>query len=88
MVRGSLTRRPTTRPAAAVAQWGAPDRLYCDNGLVDTSDRLVTVLARLGTRLAHTPPDTPSGQGKQERCWGSLPASFLPELWVSSRRRR
>lgn len=68
--------------AAAVAQWGAPERVYCDNGKIYVSDRFATVLARLGTRLVHTPPYTPSGKGKQERFWGSLQASFLPELRV------
>ena len=68
--------------AAAVRQWGAPERVYCDNGLIDTSDRFTTVLARLGARVVHTPPYTPSGKGKQERFWGSLQASFLPELRV------
>lgn len=40
------------------------------------------MLARLGARVVHTPPYTPSGKGKQERFWGSLQASFLPELRV------
>ena len=46
-----------------MSQWGAPERVYCDNGQIYTSDRLTTVLARLGARVVHTPPYQPAGQG-------------------------
>ncbi len=68
--------------ALALTRWGAPARLTTDNGGIYTSDRLETILARLDIRLTHTPPYMPSGKGKQERLWGSLQASFLPELRV------
>ena len=66
----------------ALQKWGAPARLYTDNGAIYTSDRLETLTARLNIRLVHTPPYTPQGKGKQERLWGSIQASFLPELRV------
>ena len=70
----------------ALQKWGAPERLYTDNGAIYTSDRLDVIGARLNIRLIHTPPYTPSGKGKQERLWGSIQASFLPELRVEPAR--
>ena len=43
--------------AAAVAQWGAPERVYCDNGQIYPSDRPTTVLAGWGPGSC-TPPRT------------------------------
>ncbi|MDA8193665.1 MAG: DDE-type integrase/transposase/recombinase [Thermaerobacter sp.] len=42
----------------ALQKWGAPERLYTDNGAIYTSDRLETILARLTVRLVHAPPYT------------------------------
>ena len=47
----------------AIERWGAPQRLYTDNGLVYSSRRLEGILARLDIRLIHTPPYTPQGKG-------------------------
>ncbi len=66
----------------AIERWGAPQRLYTDNGLVYSSRRLEGILARLDIRLIHTPPYTPQGKGKQEKLWGFVQSSFLPELRV------
>lgn len=66
----------------AVQRWGVPQRIYTDNGAIYVSHRLEGILARLDVRLLHTPPYEPSGKGKQERLWGSIQASFLPELRV------
>jgi putative transposase len=66
----------------AVQRWGVPQRLYTDNGAIYVSHRLEGILARLDVRLRHTPPYEPAGKGKQERLWGSIQASFLPELRV------
>jgi len=68
--------------AEALSRWGVPQRLYTDNGSLYTSDRLAQICARLGIRLVHTPPYTPAGKGKQERLWGHIQASFLPELRI------
>jgi len=68
--------------AEALLRYGAPERLYTDNGSIYTSDRLTQICARLNIRLVHTPPYTPAGKGKQERLWGHIQASFLPELRV------
>lgn len=64
----------------AIQRWGAPQRLYTDQGAIYTSDRLGVLCGRLNIRLVHTPPYTPQGKGKQERWWGHLQSSFLPEL--------
>lgn len=68
--------------AEAWQRWGVPEKLYTDNGGIYVSHRLEIVLARLAVRLTHTPPYTPSGKGKQERIWGHIQSSFLPELRV------
>jgi transposase InsO family protein len=43
----------------ALYRWGAPQRLYTDQGAIYTSDRLGIICGRLGIRLLHTPPYTP-----------------------------
>ncbi len=63
-------------------RWGLPQKFYTDNGGIYVSHRLEIVLARLAVRLLHTPPYTPSGKGKQEKLWGFVQSSFLPELRV------
>ena len=68
--------------AEALLRYGAPERLYTDNGSIYTSDRFTQICARLHIRLVHTPPYTPAGKGKQERLWGHIQASFVPELRV------
>lgn len=48
----------------ALERWGAPRRLYCDNGQIYVSRRLEGILARLDIRLIHTLAYTPhSGHG-------------------------
>ncbi|AEW04158.1 Integrase catalytic region [Sulfobacillus acidophilus DSM 10332] len=64
----------------ALQRWGAPQRLYVDNGGPYSSDRLATICARLNIRLIHATPYEPAGKGKQERLWGHVQSSFLPEL--------
>jgi len=66
----------------AIQRWGAPRKIYTDNGLIYVSRRLEGILARLDIRLIHTPPYEPSGKGKQEKIWGFVQSSFLPELRV------
>ena len=43
----------------AIHRWGAPHRLYTDQGAIYTSDRLGVLCGRLNIRLVHTPPYTP-----------------------------
>jgi putative transposase len=66
----------------ALERWGAPRRFYCDNGPIYVSQRLEGIRARLDIRLIHTPAYTPQGTGKQEKLWGLVQSSFLPELRV------
>ncbi|MBX5467300.1 MAG: DDE-type integrase/transposase/recombinase [Firmicutes bacterium] len=66
----------------ALQRWGAPQRLYADNGAIYVTERLETILARLQIRLLHSRPYRPQGKGKQERFWGHLQTSFVPELTV------
>lgn len=66
----------------AIQRWGAPQRLYTDNGLVYLSRQLEGFLARLDIRLIHTLPYTPQGKGNQETLSGFVQSSCLPQLRV------
>lgn len=63
---------------AALATYGLPQLLYCDNGAVYVSHHLQLVCARLGIALIHSKPyDSPS-RGKIERFWRTVRDGFLP----------
>jgi len=46
----------------AIQRWGAPQRLYTDQGAIYTSDRLGVLCGRLNIRLVHTPPTRPKAK--------------------------
>ena len=53
----------------AVRLYGAPRRLYLDNGSTYRGQALETACGRLGIRLSHANPYDPQARGKMERFW-------------------
>lgn len=68
----------------AVMTYGLPQKLYCDNGQVFSSNYLHMVCARLGIALIHSKPyDSPS-RGKIERVFRTVRDMFLPNITYNS----
>lgn len=64
----------------AVAVYGVPKRLYCDNGPAFGAGHLKEACARIGCTVLHSEPfDSPS-RGKIERWFRTVRARFLPVL--------
>jgi len=59
---------------------GVPAGLYCDNGSIFSSGRLLQICARLGIALVHSRPGRPEGRGKLERFFETLRGQFIREL--------
>lgn len=60
--------------------FGLPEKLYCDNGSLFSSNYLQLACARLGIALIHSKPyDSPS-RGKIERFFRTVRQKFLPIL--------
>lgn len=62
----------------ALATYGLPQMLYCDNGAVYVSHHLQLVCARLGIALIHSKPYDSPARGKIERFWRTVREGFLP----------
>jgi len=62
----------------ALATYGLPKALYCDNGAVYVSHHLQLVCARLGIALIHSKPYDSPARGKIERFWRTVRDGFLP----------
>lgn len=62
----------------ALATYGMPKILYCDNGAVYVSNHLQLVCARLGIALVHSKPYDSPARGKIERFWRTVRMGFLP----------
>ncbi len=56
----------------AIRQWGAPRRLYLDNGATYSGVALATACSRLGIKLIHATPYDPQARGKMERFWRTM----------------
>lgn len=56
----------------AIRVFGAPRRLYLDNGSTYRGEALETACARLGITLLHANPHDPQARGKMERFWLSM----------------
>ena len=56
----------------AIRLYGAPTRLYLDNGSTYRGQALDTACARLNTTLLHAAPYDPQARGKMERFWRTL----------------
>lgn len=62
----------------AIAIYGIPIILYCDQGKVFLSNYIVQVCARLGISLAHAQPYSAASKGKIERFNGTISRMFYP----------
>ena len=62
----------------AVAIYGIPKILYCDQGKVFLSNYIVQVCARLGISLVHARPYSAASKGKIERFNGTISRMFYP----------
>jgi len=58
--------------------WGCPIVFYADNGAVYIANQFKRICAELDISLLHTPPYTPSANGKQEKFWDTL-SGFISE---------
>lgn len=56
----------------AIGLWGAPRRLYLDNGATYSGEALATACGRLGIKLIHATPYDPQARGKMERFWRTM----------------
>jgi putative transposase len=65
---------------AAVARYGVPAQLYCDNGSCFADASLARTCAMLGIKLTHSQPGRPMGRGKVERAFETIQQQFLVEV--------
>lgn len=56
----------------AIRLYGAPRRLYLDNGATYRGDALATACGRLGIELIHARAYDPQARGKMERFWRTM----------------
>lgn len=56
----------------AIRLYGAPKRLYLDNGSTYRGEALETACGRLGITLGHASPHDPQARGKMERFWRTM----------------
>jgi putative transposase len=56
----------------AIRIFGAPKRLYLDNGSTYRGDALQTACGRLDISLEHASPNNPQARGKMERFWRTM----------------
>lgn len=56
----------------AIGLWGAPRRLYLDNGATYSGEALATACGRLNVNLIHAAPYDPQARGKMERYWRTM----------------
>lgn len=56
----------------AIGLYGAPRRLFLDNGATYSGEALATACGRLGIELIHARPYDPQGRGKMERFWRTM----------------
>ncbi len=64
----------------AIRQYGAPRRLYLDNGSTYRGAALETACGRLGITLSHAQPYDPQARGKMERYWRTLREGGLDHM--------
>lgn len=67
----------------AIAVYGAPKILYCDNAKVFRSNYLQLAAAKLGIALVHSRPYEPASRGKIERFFKTVRDKFLAALKIS-----
>jgi len=64
----------------AILSYGKPQKFYCDNGRVFTSDAVHLPCAKLGIALIHSKPYDPPGRGKIERFFRTVQSAFIPTV--------
>ena len=64
----------------AIRIYGAPQRLYLDNGSTYRGEALQTACGRLGVNLLHASPHDPQARGKMERFWRTMRAGCLDPM--------
>ncbi len=64
----------------AIRLFGAPRRLYLDNGSTYTGEALETACGRIGIALSHAAPYDAQARGKMERFWRTLRQGCLDHL--------
>ena len=69
---------------AAIRIFGAPKRLYLDNGSTYRGDALQTACGRLDISLEHASPNDPQACGKMERFWRTMRRGCMDHMGLVS----
>ena len=64
----------------AILSYGKPQKFYCDNAKVFTSEAIHLPCAKLGIALIHSKPYVPCGRGKIERFFRTVQSAFIPTI--------
>jgi hypothetical protein len=64
----------------AILKHAVPQKIYVDNGKIYVSNHFRLVCAKLGIKLVHSEPYSPTGKGKNERIWKTIQDSFMSEV--------
>lgn len=64
----------------AIRLYGAPRRLYLDNGATYSGEALATACGRLGVDLSHARPYDAQARGKMERYWRTMREGCLDHV--------
>ena len=62
---------------SAIKKYGIPKQLYVDNGSPYKNEQLSLIMARLGIKLIHAKPYSPTGKGKIERSFRTIKDGWL-----------
>lgn len=62
---------------SAIKKYGVPKQLYVDNGSPYKNEQISLITARLGIRLIHAKPYSPTGKGKIERSFRTIKDGWL-----------
>jgi len=64
----------------AILSYGKPQKFYCDNARVFTSEAIHLPCAKLGIALIHSKPYDAPSRGKIERFFRSVQSAFIPTV--------
>ena len=62
---------------SAIKKYGIPKQLYVDNGSPYKNEQISLITARLGIKLIHAKPYSPTGKGKIERSFRTIKDGWL-----------
>lgn len=62
---------------SAIKKYGIPKQLYVDNGSPYKNEQISLITGRLGIRLIHAKPYSPTGKGKIERSFRTIKDGWL-----------